>query len=217
MAEQQAAQISKMMGELVAHQSAFNVLPKADRQFVVQKTKLAIEVMITALKNRPKEPVERTYRILRPIPPTPTLSLPFRVNGTFLNKENGRVKIGGWGSNFETFFRNKEEMAPPVPLQIYVLGENAHDQDIMADLGGEDAAETAMTDFWEQIALQGNGQPGALRVDGWGNIGYAKDAKGVFRTVFACWFSDGWYFSARGFPLPRRWDAGYRVVSPRNS
>ena len=212
-----AKQTNMLLGRLVEHHESFDPLRTKDAQWAIQNPKDAAALCVTAIKNRPKEQAERTYKILRPIPPTPTPSLPFRVDDTFLNKENGRVKIGGWGSNFETFFRNKEEMAPPVPLQIYVLGENAHDQDIMADLGGEDAAETAMTDFWEQIALQGNGQPGALRVDGWGNIGYAKDAKGVFRTVFACWFSDGWYFSARGFPLPRRWDAGYRVVSPRNS
>ena len=218
MAEQQVPQISKMMGELVAHQSCFNALPKADRQFVVQQPKMAIKVMIAALKNRPKEPAEHTYRILRPIPPTPTPSLPFRVNDIFLNKENGRVKVGGWGSNFETFFRDKEETAPPVPLQVYIiLGEDAYDQKIVADLGGEDAAEIAMIDFWEQIALQGNGESGALRVDGWANIGYAKDAKGVLRTVGADWLSDGWDFHADGFPFPDRWYAGPRVVSPRNS
>ena len=170
-----------------------------------------------AITNGPNEPAERTYRILRPIPSIPSAVLPFRVANTFLNRENGRVKISGWGLNFETFFCDKEETAPSVPLQIYVLGENAYDQDIVADLGGEDAAEMAMTDFWEQIALQGNGQPGALRVDGWANIGYAKDAKGVLRTVLAYWYSDGWLFYADEFPYPSRWYAGNRVVSPRNS
>ena len=141
-----------------------------------------------------------------------------KSNDTFLNKENGRVKISGWGSNFEIFFRDKEETAPPVPLQIYIiLGEDAYDQKIVADLGGEDAAEIAMIDFWEQIALQGNGESGALRMDGWANIGYAKDAKGVLRAVSAYWFSVGWYFFAYEFPNPYWWFAGRHVVSPRNS
>ena len=216
MTEQQIPQISKMMGELVAHQSCFDALPKADRQFVVQQPKVAIKVMIEAIKNRPKEPADCIYKILRPIAPTSVVNLPFRINDTFLNKQNGRVKISGWGLNFERFFHDKEETALPTELQIYILNASAHDKEIVADLGGEDIAEIAMIDFWEQIALQGNGQSGALCIDGLMNIGYAKDVKGVFRTMYTRWFNDGWFLNAYEFPSVK-WYANDRVVSPHNS
>ena len=212
-----AKQTNMLLGRLVEHQDCFDPLSTRDTQWAIQNPKDAAAICITAIKNRPKEPAERAYKILHPITPTSVVSLPFRINDTFLNKQNSRVKIAGWGFSFDTFFRNKEEMALPVPLQIYVLNENAYDHEIMADLGGEDAAEIAMIDFWEQIVLQGNGESGALRVDGWANIGYAKDAKGALRTVRTYWGSDGWYFSAREFPYSRRWNAGFQVVSPLNS
>ena len=212
-----AKQTPMLLGRLVEHQGCFDLLRTQDAQWAIQNPKDAAALCVTAIRNRPKEPAERTYRILRPIPPTPTPSFLFKVNDTFLNKENGRLKIAGWGPNFETFFRDKEETALPVPLQVYsILGENAYDQKIVADLGGEDSAEIAMTDFWEQIALQGNGNSGDLRVDSWANIGYAKDTKGVLYAVYVKWLSGGWYFNVYEFPNSYRWSAGYRVVSRRN-
>jgi hypothetical protein len=93
----------------------------------------------------------------------------------------------------------------------------AYDRDIVVDLGGEEAAESPMADFWDQIALQGRGQAGQLNVDGRANIGYAKGANGVLRTVLAFWYSVGWNFNAHGFPYAHRWYAGDLVVAPRNS
>ena len=169
------------------------------------------------------ETVERTRRVLRPLNLTPTpVTRPFKVNQAFLNKGNGQVKIYDWGRNFGDWFVDKEETGAPAPLSVYVIepeggSSYAYDRDIVADLGGEEVAKIAMADFWDQIVIQGHGQPGQLHVDGRANIGYAEDAKGVFRVVSADRFWDGWLFDAYGFPDPSWWDVGDHVLAPRNS
>ena len=49
-----------------------------------------------------------------------------------------------------------------------------------------------------------------------GTDGRMYRAVPVLRTVNANWNSDGWNFNANEFPNPNRWNAGNRVVSPRN-
>jgi hypothetical protein len=214
-----AKQTPMLLGRFVEHQENFNSLPTGDAQWAIQNPKDAAVLCVAAIKSRPKEPApERTYKVLLPpVQPKSTAATPFRVNDTFLNKGNGRVKISGWGSNFESWFGGKEETGIPMSLQAQLLGRDAYDSDIVADLGGEEAAEIATASFWEKIALQGNGQKGELHVDGRANIGYTKDAKVVLRTVYAGWRGGGWYFYADEFPAPFRWLAGVLVLSPRNS
>jgi len=215
-----AKQTPMLLGRFVEHQAHFNLLSTADAQWAIQEPKAAATLCVTAIRNRPrKEQGEKRIRkVLLPAVATANGSQPFKVRDTFLSKKNGRVKVSGWGSNFETWFGDKEEMDSPSPLQVQPIGEGgAGDEDIVADLGGEEAAEMAMASFWEKLALQGNGQAGELHVDGRANIGYAKDASDIFRVVYACWRSDGWIFNARGFPYAYRWDAGRQVLSPRNS
>lgn len=140
----------------------------------------------------------------------------FSANGTFFNK-GGKVKIYGWGSNFEEWFRGKTEpAAPAVTLSVHPLTEDAYDSDIVAKLGGEDAAEATLGDFWREIESQANGEAGKILVDGKANIAYIRDKNNVLRAVRAYWSSVGWSFYALEFPLPYRWRAGGRVLSPRN-
>lgn len=216
MTEQQVPQVSKMMGELVAHQSAFNVLSKADRQFVIQQPKGAIELMVVALRSRPKEPTrERTYRILRPVAPKPAVSDTFKADETFFNKKSG-VKMVEHGSNFTSWFTGKvEEGVPAEILVAFVLTQGANDTEIITDLGGEEKAEVTLAEIWRLIERQASGREGVLLTNGWANIFYVRDVNGLLRAVGVGWYDDGWgvyAYALDGFS----WYVGGQVFS-RNS
>ncbi len=216
MTEQQVPQVSAMVGQLVTHQSAFNALPKEDRQFVFQQPKVAIEVMVTAIRNRPKELVEeRTYKILCPVAPKPVERRPFKANDTFFSKSSG-VKIVSHGSNFTAWFTGKvEEDVPEGILVPFTLTKSAYDNEIITDLGGEEKAETTLTEIWRLMERQVNGGEGVLLTNGYANVFYVRDREGVLRAVNVSWLDVGW--GADAYALGAfRWGGGYQVFS-RNS
>jgi hypothetical protein len=191
-----------------------NLNPRVLRAWNGASTEAISAALVETFGKPPKLP-EPNLRLLKPVAPEPAN---FSLDETFFNKKNGRVKIYGWGTNFETWFRGKtEEAVVPTPLQVYTLTQGAGDADIVAELGGKEAVEAAMADFWAQLVLQGNGEPGNLLVDGRANILYAEDRGEVFRVVGARCYSDGWRFDAYEFPYAYGWNAGGRVLSPRNS
>ncbi len=216
MTEQQVPQVSKMMGELIAHQTSFNALPKSDRQFVIQQPKDAIKLMIAALRKRPKKPVsERTYRVLRPVAPEPVESRPFRADDTFFNKKSG-VKMVDHGDQFKAWFSGLvEEDVPEGMLAPFTLTQSANDTEIITDLGGEAAAEVTLGEVWRLMKRQANGEGSALLNNGWANIFYVRDVNGVLRAVDVGWDGGGW--RARALALDGYgWDGGGQAFS-RNS
>ena len=66
------------------------------------------------------------------------------------------------------------------------------------------------------MAEQGNGEDGILLTNGYANIFYIRDIKGVFWAVGCYWGGDGWDVSADSVGAPDVWDGGNRVFS-RNS
>ena len=209
MSEQQIPQISKMMGELVAHQSGFNALPKSDRQFVVKETKAAIEVMVAALRNRPKESApEHTYKVLRPAMPKVDEPRPFKADETFFNKNSG-LKMVPHGDNFTKWFTGKvEDDVPDGELRVFALTQVAYDRDIIADLGGEEKAEITLGELWRFMRKYENGTAGWF-------LCYIRDNTVVLRAVYIDWYDDGW--SADAVALDDgRWSGDGQVLS-RNS
>jgi hypothetical protein len=212
-----AKQTPILLGRFVEHQSHFNPLPTEDAQWAIQNPKDAAVLCITAIRNRnsgvPK--TERTYRILQPIAPKPVESCPFNADGTFFNKKSG-VKMVEHGSNFKSWFGGKiEEDFPEGELRPLTLTQSANDSEIIADLGGETAAEVTLAEIWRLMERQANGGEGALLTNGYANIFYVRDRNGVLRMVHVHWCGDGW--SAYAYALDdSRWHDGYRVFS-RNS
>ncbi len=209
-------QIPAMVGQLVIHQSCFGALSKQDRQFVFQEPKSAIAVMVTAIRNRPKEQAEkRTYKILRPVAPTPAEGRPFKADDTFFNEKSG-VKMVTHGGDFTSWFTGKvEEDAPGEMLVPFTLTRNANDSEIIADLGGEAVAEVTLTEIWRLMVAQANGGEGALLNNGWANIFYVRDREGVLRAVCVGWSDGGWHAGASALG-GLRWRDGRQVFS-RNS
>ncbi|MDP2877452.1 MAG: hypothetical protein Q8O00_14795, partial [Holophaga sp.] len=215
MSEQQVPQVSAMMGQLVAHQSGFNALPKSDRQFVLQEPKAAIIMMVDAICNRSKEPApERTYSILRRIQPepTPVATGPFSADNTFFSKKSG-VNMVNHGDNFKTWYTGKvEEEAPEGMLIPLTLIQAAYDREIIADLGGEEEAEVTLTEIWRLMERQASGEKGDLLTNGWVNIFYVKDKDGVLRAVGVGWGGGGWGVRADALD-DGQWRDGGQVFS----
>lgn len=156
-----------------------------------------------------------TYKVLRPVAPKSTEPRPFKANETFFSKSSG-VKMVPHGSNFTAWFTGKaEENIPTGDLVPFVLTEYAYDNEIVANLGGEEKAETTLGEIWRLLERQANGEEGVLLTNGYANIFYVRDVNGVLRAVDVLWRGGGWnaYALALG---GGGWSGGDRVFS-RNS
>ena len=100
-------------------------------------------------------------------------------------------------------------------LRPYRLRKDSVDGPIIADLGGVEAAETTVAEMIALMKAQGRGQQGILLTNGYANIFYIKDTKGVLWAVCCDWHSDGrcWLVSAGPIAGPGTWSAGFRVFS----
>jgi hypothetical protein len=123
------------------------------------------------------------------------------------------VKIYWIGQNFKTNFLGLVEKGiAPATLRIQKLKKNSVDTPIMGELG--ETARTKLAQFWEQMKKQGQGQKGALLVNGHANIAYIDDENGTLWAVAAFWSSGGgWRVEASSVAYPGEWDADYQVVS----
>jgi hypothetical protein len=213
-----AKQTSILVGRFVEHQNHFNPLSTQDAQWAIQNPKDAVALCVTAIKSRNNgilKTEQRTYRILRPVTPKLIESHPFKADETFFNKKSG-VKMVPHGDNFTSWFAGKvEEDVPEGELQPLTLTQNAYDNEIIADLGGEEKAEVTLAEVWRLMERQANGREGALLTNGRANIFYVRDVNGVLRTVSVCWGDGGWFAGADALD-DDGWRGGRQVFS-RNS
>ena len=123
------------------------------------------------------------------------------------------VKIYWIGQNFKTNFLGLVEKGiAPATLSIQKLKKNSVDTPIMGELG--EAAKSHLAQFWELLKKQGQGQKGALLVNGYANIAYIDDENGTRWAFNALWDSgNGWNVAADSFAYPFEWSADFRVVS----
>ena len=137
----------------------------------------------------------------------------FAVN----TKSDAPVKISYLGDNFKKWFLGKvEEPFIESALRYGKLRKPSVDASIIAELGGEEKAETTLTELWQALEKQPNGEKGDLLTNGYANIFYIRDVNGVLRAVRARWYGDGWIVFAFSVEGPFWWFAGHRVFS-RNS
>jgi len=97
-------------------------------------------------------------------------------------------------------------------IRPYTLKKNSVDSSIIADLGGEEAAETTVAEMVSLMRRQGRGQQGILLTNGNANIFYIRNTKGVLWAVRCRWNSSYWV--VRAFPVADRdaWRAGDQVL-----
>jgi hypothetical protein len=127
------------------------------------------------------------------------------------------VKISYLGDNFTEWFLNKtEEPFAGSVLAYHRLLKGSVDGPIIAELGGEQEAETTLAEMFALMEKQANGESGALLTNGYANIFYIRDVNGRLRTVRCDWIVDGWGVGAYSVEDPRGWGGGRQVFS-RNS
>ena len=134
--------------------------------------------------------------------------------------DTAQVKSNYLGDNFDEWVLScdckVEELTSEKVLHYAKLRKGSADTPIIAELGGEVGAEVTLSEMFSLMEKQKNGENGVLLNNGYANIFYIKDQKGVLRTVYVYWGSDGWGASALAVSYPILWDAGRRVFS-RNS
>ncbi len=129
-------------------------------------------------------------------------------------KKDARVKISYLGGNFKDWFLRKEEQPfGGSTLNYGKLSRWSVDSPIIAVLGGEEKAETTLTELFALMEAQKNGEDGPLLTNGYANIFYIRDAGGALRAVYACWGGGGWGVDAGSVTGPCEWGDGDRVFS----
>lgn len=125
------------------------------------------------------------------------------------------VKIAWIGDNFRNNFSSKvEDPQGETTLCVSKLKKNSLDMPIMAELGN--GTETTLANVWQMLKKQANGEKGKLLTNGYANIFYVRDAKGVLWAVSVDWGGDGWSVGTYSVAHPFGWSGGRQVFS-RNS
>ncbi len=136
------------------------------------------------------------------------------------HKDSKEVKFYVIWDNFTNWFlvgngKIEESLGEQV-LRYGNLTKNSVDGPIIEELGGEAKAETTLTELYELLNKQPNGEEGELLTNGYANIFYIKDVSGVLRAVYVRWNVDGWIVLVDSVESPDVWHAGVRVFV-RNS
>lgn len=131
--------------------------------------------------------------------------------------KNAPIKISCiWNSFTEWFFDERgkiEKLFLGGDLHCYQLREDLLDEQVIRELGGEEKAETSLTEIFALMAKQPRGEKGILLTNGYANIFYVRDTDGVLPAVYVCWDGDGWDVGTGSFGSPDRWFAGNQVFS----
>lgn len=135
-------------------------------------------------------------------------------------EDSQEVKFYGIWDNFTNWFLDGNgKIEEPLGEQVLRYGnltKNSVDGPIIEELGCEAKAETTLTELYDLLKKQANGEEGDLLTNGYANIIYVRDISGVLRAVSVAWDGVGWRVYARSVEVPRDWRAGIRVFS-RNS
>lgn len=170
---------------------------------------------------------------LKPLEPVPELLLDFigtvevpAITEMFVARDKfvrntgkkARVKISYLGDNFtEQFLGKIEEPFAGGMLRYGTLRKSSVDGPIIAELSGKQKAETMFAEMFTLMERQGNGQSGSLLTNGYANIFYIRDIKGVLWAVDCYWNDDGWRVNACSVENPYSWNDGHHVFSCNSS
>lgn len=130
-----------------------------------------------------------------------------------------KVRISYPGDNFKTWFLNDdgktEDSIIEQTLRYHKVWKSSADGPIIAELGGEESAETTLPLMFALMEKQGKGEDGVLLTNDYANIFYIKDNAGVLRTVRVNWVPGGWDVDASSLSVERscEWHTGLRVFS----
>jgi len=107
------------------------------------------------------------------------------------------VKINHVVCRFRTHFGDKvEEPSASHTLCYANLQERATDESILAEIGGEEKAETTLTAMFRLMEKQNNGQNGVLLTGHGRNVFYVRNQNGTLCSVVVGWNDNGWHIDA---------------------
>lgn len=132
---------------------------------------------------------------------------------------NAEVRVCEFGSEFRELYLNPNSKAKRSirrhPLYYYDTQGDLANCQIIDELGGLDKAEVLFWAAWYRLTRQGNGEPGALLVNGGLNLFCIPDIEEVQRMVVAIWIkNNGWYLGTNTIQSQIQMPAGLRVFSP---
>jgi len=215
-------QIPVVVARLTEFQEGFENLPDEDAHWVMMNGKEAVALCVTAIANRAKTVAQAVITLLSTIVATftvPATTEKFVAKDKFKvdTGKKAKVRISHLGSNFKDWFLNKiEDPFAGSTISGRKLEKKSVDDQILAELGGNEAAETTLAEMWAAMEAQPNGEDGDLLNNGWANIFYVSDINGTLRAVDVDWLDGGWVVSALSVENPSKWRVGCRVFS-RNS
>lgn len=125
-----------------------------------------------------------------------------------------QLPIAWLGDNFRKHFLSQTDVNIPAGrLDVYRLRQPAHDDRIIAALGGQRSA--TLYDVWTLMNCQSQGKIDLLLTDGTPNFFYVLDSAGVAWAVNAVWGGAGWEVGASSFRDSRPWGRGRQVILRR--
>jgi hypothetical protein len=142
--------------------------------------------------------------------------MPFVARDHFiLNAEkDGMIKISRFFGDFEEWFLGKREVPfTGSVLQYQDLYSPAADRAIVAELGGEEKAETSLAELFALLQVQPNREKEKLLIKIHPNVFYIKDVSNVLRAISVSCYEDGWCLYAVDVESPIGRSDGSRVFS----
>lgn len=140
---------------------------------------------------------------------------PFSVRERF-DRTPGVKFSAVWNEFKKRFYGISEAPIAESRLCKYRLLTIAPDAPIIAELGGEARAEGRIAATFALIRAQGGGQPGFLQTNGYANIFYLRDLKGVLCAVRVGWDGDGWVIDAISVDDPLAWNGKHEIYCPES-
>lgn len=208
---------ARIMGELARLLEERNINPDLVQKRCIEN----INGFISFLNEKTESVQAEQERLLKAIGTIKVAKtdIPFVAKDRFKmdTSDSAAVKISHLGDNFcKRFLGKTEDPINELTLRYNQLSKSSLDGPIIAGLGGEEKAETTLSEMFSLMEKQGNGGKGVLLTNGYANIFYIRDIDGVLCVVYVRWFVGGWYMYAISIGLPDRWSEGSRVFS-RNS
>jgi len=196
-------QVPVIAARLVEFQEEFFKLSVKDSQWMIQNGREAAKLVVDAVANRVKAiiQVKDVSTVVTPVLSNAISScIIWTTIGKFIakdkfvvnTKKNAEVKISCVGNKFINWFLEKtEEPFSGSTVWGRKLKKDSVDGPILAELGGQEKAETTLFELFATMKRHGQ-----LFNDGRGNIFYIRDITGILRAVVLNWNGGGWRVGA---------------------
>lgn len=133
--------------------------------------------------------------------------------------DNTKVKIGEESSLFGARFLARggkvESVVAQTVLYCYklLMGKFCPTtSDILAAIGDEAHAETALADIYALLVKQPNGEDGILLSKPHAfNLFFVRDIVGVLKVIIVCWWCEGWRITVGSVDGPNGYGRGHQV------